>query len=286
MHAVTLFSIRTAGDDSVARKLRFLSITAASYAFLTLLAMPPLTQLLPFQSVWLFLGSAGLTALLAYCHFMSERLNVRLPGKTLFHTTIAIALAAMVLMYLDVEFLRWGIFGEKLVPSSQKNIFNLGQPYVVETGILFQLAIGLTVPFNLLYSTLFLRVAWREKNRLLIFGISTNFLIFLNDAAYATLYLEAKYLLPIAFLGYMVEISFFTYAQYREKIQAHAELENELIEAGKDAEIGAMVGQICHDLRTPMATIEGWNRIFLLGSAGSPENPDLKRGAEAIERSL
>lgn len=229
---------------------------------------------------WVIMGVAGMMALPFYARFMSQRLDVPLPLMRVMDTCSAVGSILLILNFLDLKYFHTGLSYHERSERMHGNLF-LNQNPGGTPGLLVQAGLSSTLAFNIWYSVLFLRRAIEMRSWILRWGIALNFLVLLNDALFAVLL--ARYQFPLSFLGFSVEITFFTYMQIRETERSRVDLEDDLLEAAKDAELGAMVGQICHDLRNPLAILDGWLRR-LMEKADPQDAKALGRMEAAVRR--
>lgn len=141
------------------------------------------------------------------------------------------------------------------VPQKTSNAFLLHVGAVGNPKPLFML-LGLTSLSSVLFMVgrlFFLMLRLDRKDPFIMIGLGVTLLVNFNDILF--LNPDLVWIAPLSYLSYLVEIIRLTYQYQKEITLKIHNLEGNVIHLSKVAEAGYAIGQICHDLRSPMGVI-------------------------------
>lgn len=223
-----------------------------------------------------------------YAKLMAQWFGVKLPFKGVLTTIVVFHIAYVFVLGIDVVFLKSQLIPYTLIPPTQADLLS-GNIYtstnsdlVVEFDLGRYLIIALG-SFNIFYSLIFLRKAMIDKQHMLAIGVVLNFIVIGNDVLFIAT--KERYLVPLSFLSYLIEGMIITLTVFRETYRRNLELEGDVIEVGKVAEIGALAGQICHDIRNPLAVVKAalGQLEKARSSLSEADNPAARKEARSLE---
>lgn len=254
--AVLILYCRDSGKPSSNRNLGLLCISSMGYAITCLIGTFG-TEFLGFrQESWAIAPLFGVLSFYFYIKVMCQYLDLKLPKSQKFASLFFGALCILLISaYVEKAFFS-GSFLSQTVDNTVTSVYRLqvGETYTTNSKIT-KACLGVLSILNLVFSSIFFYKSFAKKSYIVLAGVGVNFLVISNDVWFALS--PSFYLVPLSFSAYFVETAYFTLLLIREMHLKRIELEEDYFEAGKAAELGTMVAQICHDIRNPLALIEG-----------------------------
>lgn len=209
----------------------------------------------PFE--WAVAPFFGVTTFVFYTKMMENHLSMRLPFRRPLSLLPLPLLLVSGACLLDYYVLKTGVLFEVLPESIP------GLPSIVgNTPVLpptwLSLVYAMVSLYTVVYSVLIVRRAWSQRQWALTVGVALNFTFITNDLVMAAQLVEN--LVPLSFLSYLVEVMILTLLTIQMRQRENLMLRDDVLEAGKAAEIGTMLAQVCHDIRNPLAVAQGFSR--------------------------
>ena len=137
------------------------------------------------------------------------------------------------------------------------NIILLESKNVISPKLGVEIGFGFILGSILCSSAIFIKEIYlnHKNEKILFLGVCFNFFFALNEASIVLT--SFKYVVPLLFVNYFIESFRLTYLYQKETITKINDLEVELVQISKVAEMGYIAGNISHDIRNPLSVIDG-----------------------------
>lgn len=253
--------------DRKVSKLLLLCLSCGTYAATTL-ALAFGVQNFPLAVAIMFICPiAGISSFAFYMDVMQEAIGKEVPGKRRLKDLVWLANAICLTIFFEFVFMPTSYLYDAPPGTASPNLLLNNNIVHIEYGIGFQIIMAF----------LFLGVCWAsgfflkcfrstKAPRLLFVGVILNFIFIANDITMAAF--PETGLVPIGFASYFLETCILTFSAIHFSTLRTKSLEGEVLEAEKAAEVGALAGQICHDIRNPLSVVNGNHYYFekIIGS--------------------
>ena len=216
------------------------------------------------------------TGFLAFYHYllvMEGLLETKVPYRRFIKMFVFGSIGIIGLSYIELTFFRTNFFVVKTNTADIESIMLKQHDYIYQLAGPNMVSLGILTLIGILTAIYFLKEIHHQKSHpILIFGVFLNLVFIVNDIIFGVTFFKYGYIFSTA--AYSIEISLITYLVTTHLSKRNLELEHKVAEVSKVAEVGALTGQICHDIRNPLAIILSYSdrmerRLLRLGAKES-----------------